>query len=68
MSKLGMSKRMSYSKIYRWTSISIGRSDVRARPRLPRGRVFTIRADGKKRVHVDRLMRPNRCAPTSAQT
>jgi hypothetical protein len=42
-----MSKQTTYGKIYR--------SDIRARPRLPRGRIFTrgrvltVRADGKKK-------------------
>jgi hypothetical protein len=50
-----MSKWMSYGKIYH--------SDVRTRPRLPRGcvftrgRVFTIRSNGKKRVRADASVR-----------
>jgi hypothetical protein len=54
----GMSKRTSYGKIYR--------PDVRARPRLPRGRVFTrkqvftVRDDGKKHVRTDASTYPRR--------
>jgi hypothetical protein len=53
-----MSKQTSYSKIYR--------PDVRARPRLPCGRIFTrervfiLRADGKK-------MRPHGCTNASVR-
>jgi hypothetical protein len=55
----GMSKRMTYGKIYR--------PDVRAHPRLSHGciftrrQVFTFRADGKKK-------RPCGRANTSART
>jgi hypothetical protein len=60
---LGMSKQVSYDKIYR-PNVRGRRPDVRTRPRLHRGRVFirgrvfTVRVDGKKRVRVDVPMRP----------
>jgi hypothetical protein len=59
----GMSKRTSYGKIYR-PNVPGHRQDIRARPQLSRrrvfirGRVFTVRADGKKCVRADVLMRP----------
>jgi hypothetical protein len=52
-----MSKRTTYGKFYR-LDIRVCHPDVRMHPRLPRGRVFTcgrvftVRADGKKRVSV----------------
>jgi hypothetical protein len=45
-----MSKRMSYGKIYR-PDIRVRCSNVRARPCLPRERIFIVRADGKKCVY-----------------
>jgi hypothetical protein len=44
------------------------RPDVRARPRLPRGRVFTVRRCGKNRVHTDATKRPRGRSCASAQT
>jgi hypothetical protein len=51
-----MSKRTSYGKIYR--------SDVRTRPRLPRGRVFTARADGKQTRPRGLALSPPHPAPS----
>jgi hypothetical protein len=55
--RAGMSKRTSYGKIYHL--------DDRTRPRLPRGRVFTcgkvftIRANNKKRIRTDAPLCPH---------
>jgi hypothetical protein len=49
-----MSKWTSYGKIYR-PDVRIRRPNVRAYPHLSRGRIFTVRADGKKYVRADRL-------------
>jgi hypothetical protein len=55
-----MSKQTSYGKIYCL--------DVRARPQLSRGRVFTVPADSKKCVRADAPLRPRERAhlPTLA--
>jgi hypothetical protein len=72
-----MSKRTSYGKIYR-PDVRGRRPNVRVRPCLPRGhvltrgRVFTIRADGKKMrpcgCGVDAAWMWRGCAYASAQT
>jgi hypothetical protein len=67
-----MSKRMSYGKIY-LLDIRRHRLDIRARPRLPRGsvftheRIFTVHADRKKRVSEDTPLRPHGRADASAR-
>jgi hypothetical protein len=76
----GMSKRTSYGKIYR-PDVRGCRPNTRARPRLPRGRifthgrVFTVRADDKKtslRAQADAFARIQPCVradkSASAQT
>jgi hypothetical protein len=56
-SETGMSKRMSYGKIYR-PDVHGCRSDVHPRPHLSRGRgftygrVFTVHADSKNSVRA----------------
>jgi hypothetical protein len=46
-----------------WRKITVSR-----RPRLPRGRVFTVRRRGKKRVRADGTMRPRGRSPASVHT
>jgi hypothetical protein len=66
----GCHKGRNWRKITVRTSFSSGspfRPDVCARPRLPRGRVFTVRGSGKNRVRADAQVRPRGRSPTSAR-
>jgi hypothetical protein len=56
----GCQKRTSYGKNYR--------PDVRLRPRLPCGRIFTVRRSGKNRVRAEAPMCPRGRVNASVQT
>jgi hypothetical protein len=61
----GCHKGRNWRKI---TSERPFRPDVRARPRLPRGRVFTVRGRSKNRVRADAGLRPRGRSSASART